>query len=159
MSDLCAVEDCGKPRKARGLCQMHYLRVVRYGELGNPRPERFVVSNVAIEADAPLATAGEGLLGAVLRCLDCGRQIGPVRSSAEASVEIIGHLAHDHGIDVRSALCARQGCQNVRTGGDLCRGCASALRRSEKRRRQLSEIDALIEAARARIAAEIGAGR
>jgi hypothetical protein len=141
---------------------MHYLREVRHGDLGDPRStraERFVVESVTIEADVPLANAADGLLGAVLRCFGCGQQIGPVRSSEEASVEIVGHLARDHKIAVQSALCARLGCRNIRHSGDLCRGCASALRRQEKRRRQRSEIEAQIAAARARIAAEIGASR
>lgn len=157
---VCAAPECGRPKKARGLCQMHYLRLFRSllaheTSRRPPRAERFVVENVAIEADSPLATAGDGLLGAVLRCLDCGQQIGPVRSSVEAGVEIVAHLANDHGIAVRSALCVRQNCGNIRTGGDLCRAHQKQLRQLWRLAERQAAIEAQAQAARDRIATEI----
>jgi hypothetical protein len=36
---LCSVEGCERPRQARGLCSIHYTRVLRRGDVGGALPE------------------------------------------------------------------------------------------------------------------------
>lgn len=65
---LCSIPDCGKPVKARGYCNAHYLRAKRHGDplrggTANGEPQRFF-QNVVLPYDGnecltwPFGTAG-----------------------------------------------------------------------------------------------------
>ena len=60
----CAINGCGKPRTARGLCKGHYMRKYRHGDLASTSPLR---SEIHLEDIEWMAETGETWTGATTR--------------------------------------------------------------------------------------------
>lgn len=86
---LCVSPDCGGPSFAKDLCVKHYFRqrrghVEKYRE-GLPR---------GYWSDVPVG--GTGPFGAVVVCVTCKQQLGPVHDPASAALTIHAHEQRRH---------------------------------------------------------------
>lgn len=51
-SRLCSIPDCGKPLDSRGLCVMHYTKLLRHGDPLKGRSRRQVISECSVDGCA-----------------------------------------------------------------------------------------------------------
>jgi len=83
----CSIEGCSRIHYALGLCQMHWERQHRTGEVGGALPTR--------ERSVRIQTWGA-------RCVLCGKLASEGVSASDARDGLDRHLAKVHGIEVES---------------------------------------------------------
>ncbi|MDF2835202.1 MAG: hypothetical protein K0Q63_842 [Paenibacillus sp.] len=58
--EICTIENCLKPLKAKGLCSMHHQRMLRHGDPNTVRPRRVKIMTECewVSCRAPATTRG-----------------------------------------------------------------------------------------------------
>ena len=76
---MCIIDGCGRPARAKGMCDTHYRRVLRTGH-----------------ADGPIATRTPSTVAASRRveCGDCGRVVAFVFTDRTVWQALAAHTCH-----------------------------------------------------------------
>jgi len=92
MTDVCVHVMCEKPKRARGLCDMHYGRLKRagLGELRRESPKR--ATGVRLDAqlgqNSNCVDCGQKPYGGGMRCLPCFQVRCDIRAERRARMEV-----------------------------------------------------------------------